>query len=97
MLATFTVYIFGGILPDKLSLMITRLNGGKREAEHLLPNFAIPFLAGIIGCFIFGTAAQENLHWSILLLGSFLILFGNLTLLTISNVFIVESYPQWAG
>ncbi|KAI6272230.1 hypothetical protein MCOR27_005317 [Pyricularia oryzae] len=68
-----------------------------REAEHTLPNFVLPFLAGIAGAFLFGASAQQNLHWAITLTGSFLIIFGYLTTLTLANVFAIESYPMWAG
>ncbi len=96
-LATVFVFLFGGVITDKVALLMTKWNGGRREPEHHLPNFVFPFFAAIIGCFVFGVAAENNLHFSLLLLGSFLILFGSLTLLTTSNVFIVESYPQLAG
>ncbi|KAI6351107.1 hypothetical protein MCOR25_010137 [Pyricularia grisea] len=68
-----------------------------REAEHNLPNFVLPFVAGIAGAFLFGASAQQNLHWAITLTGSFLIIFGYLTTLTLANVFAIESYPMWAG
>ncbi|TLS21371.1 uncharacterized protein PpBr36_10206 [Pyricularia pennisetigena] len=68
-----------------------------REAEHNLPNFVLPFVAGIAGAFLFGASAQQNLHWAVTLTGSFLIIFGYLTTLTLANVFAIESYPMWAG
>ncbi|KAI0129816.1 major facilitator superfamily domain-containing protein [Xylariales sp. AK1849] len=96
-LATITVYFIGGTISDKVSLYITRRNGGVREAEYHLPNLVLPFVAGILGSFIFGYAGQNNLHWVILLLGSFFIIFGFLMLLSVINVYVVESYPMWAG
>ncbi len=76
---------------------MTRWNGGCREAEHHLPNFVLPLLFGIAGCLVFGFAAEYQYHWSVLLVGFFLIIFSFLTILVTSSVFIIESYPQWAG
>lgn len=90
-------FVFGGPLADMLSNKVTRWNGGGREPEHHLPNLVLPFLAGILGAFLFGWAAENNLHWAVLLGGVTLIVFASLTVLTILNVFIVESYPMWAG
>lgn len=68
-----------------------------REAEFGLANMIIPFLFGIAGCFVFGYAGQSNVHWSVLLLGSFFVVLGFLCIMIAVNVYIVESYPQWAG
>ncbi|KAF6803704.1 major facilitator superfamily transporter [Colletotrichum sojae] len=96
-LASALVYTFGGPVADKISNAVTRMNGGSREPEHHLANLILPFVSGVAGCFIFGTAGEKNLHWAVLLTGSFLIVFAFLMTMTILNVFIVESYPQWAG
>jgi hypothetical protein len=80
-----------------VSNAVTRHHGGHREAEHHLPNFILPFVSGIAGSFIFGWAGQEGAHWALLLFGAFLIIFGFLMIMTLVNVFMVESYPQWAG
>ncbi|KAK8857238.1 MFS-type transporter [Apiospora arundinis] len=96
--ATVIVYFFGGPLADKISIKMSQVLGkGKREPEYSLPNLILPFVLGIAGCFLFGVAAQNNLHFSVLLLGSFFILSGALTSLTLVNAFVIESYPQWAG
>ncbi|KAK2001446.1 major facilitator superfamily transporter [Colletotrichum falcatum] len=96
-LASALVYVFGGPVADKISNAVTRWQGGSREPEHHLANLIFPLVSGVAGCFVFGTAGEQNLHWAVLLLGSLLIVFAFLTLMTILNVFIVESYPQWAG
>ncbi|EFQ34331.1 major facilitator superfamily transporter [Colletotrichum graminicola] len=96
-LASALVYVFGGPVADKISNAVTKWQGGSREPEHHLANLILPIVSGVAGCFVFGTAGEQNLHWGVLLFGSFLIVFAFLTLMTILNVFIVESYPQWAG
>lgn len=84
-------------MADRVSNTVTRHHGGIREAEHHLPNFILPFISGVVGCFIFGWAGENNVHWAVLLLGAFMIIFGFLTTMTLVNVYIVESYPIWAG
>lgn len=91
------VFLLGGPLSDKMSMRITKYYGGVREPEYNLPNLGMPFLSGIIGCFLFGWAVQNGIHWVAILIGSFFILFGFLTVVTVLNVFAVESYPAWAG
>lgn len=95
--ASALVYVFGGPVADKISNAVTRWQGGSREPEHHLANLILPLVSGVAGCFVFGTAGEQNMHWAVLLVGSFLIVFAFLTTMTILNVFIVESYPQWAG
>lgn len=95
--ASALVYVFGGPVADKISNAVTRWQGGSREPEHHLANLILPLVSGVAGCFVFGTAGEQNVHWAVLLVGSFLIVFAFLTTMTILNVFIVESYPQWAG
>lgn len=95
--AAIMVFILGGPVADKVSNSVSKWNGGAREAEHHLANLIFPFVSGVAGCFIFGTAGDNNWHWGVLLTGSFLIIFGFLSTMTILNVFIVECYPMWAG
>ncbi|KAK3303116.1 major facilitator superfamily domain-containing protein, partial [Chaetomium strumarium] len=95
--ATGLVYFFGGPVADRISNAVARRNGGAREPEHHLPNIALPLVSGLAGIFVFGWAGQTNAHWAFLMLGSFLIIFGSLVVLSVINVFVVESYPMWAG
>jgi MFS family permease len=97
--ATPFVALLGGYIADKVSNAIARRNGGRREAEGHLLNVIFPMLCGIVGCVLFGFAAENvrTQHWSVLLFAIFLIALGFLTANTVLSVFIVESYPQWAG
>jgi MFS family permease len=97
--ATPFVVLLGGYVADKVSNAVAKRNGGRREAEAHLLNVIFPLLCGIAGCLMFGYAAQniKTTHWSVLLGGIFLIALGFLTANTVLAVYIVESYPQWAG
>lgn len=95
--ATGLVYLFGGPIADRIANAVARRNGGAREPEHHLLNIGLPLVAGLAGTFIFGWAGQNNAHWAVLMVGSFLIIFGYLVVMSVLNVFVVESYPMWAG
>jgi len=98
-IATPFVWFLGGFLADKVSNAVARRNGGRREPEGHLLNLVIPLILGITGCLLFGYAGQnlKMVHWSVLLGGIFCISLGFLTANTVLAVYIVESYPQWAG
>jgi MFS family permease len=93
------VWFFGGYLADKISNAMARRNNGRREPEAHLVSLILPLIMGIIGCVMFGYAGQhvKTAHWSVLLGGIFFISLGFLATTTVLNVYIVESYPQWAG
>jgi hypothetical protein len=97
--ATPFVWFFGGYMADKISNALARRNGGRREPEGHLLNLILPLIFGIVGCLLFGYAGQHinTTHWSVLITGIFLIALGFLTANTVLSVYIVESYPQWAG
>jgi MFS family permease len=98
-IATPFVALLGGYVADKVSNAVARRNGGRREPEGHLLNVIFPLVCGVVGCLLFGFAAQniKTQHWSVLLFAIFLISLGFLTVNTVLSVFIVESYPQWAG
>lgn len=98
-LATALTFVVAGPLAETVTACVARRRGGGvREAEYGLLNTGLPFVAGIAGCFTFGYAGEAaGVHWAVLLLGLFLLVFAFLCVLVTINVFIVESYPQWAG
>lgn len=96
-LAAIMTFLISGPFAERVNNMVARRRNGVREAEFGLLNMILPFVAGISGCFVFGYAGQSAVHWSVILLGLFLILFSFLCTMITINVFIVESYPQWAG
>lgn len=98
-LATPFVWFLGGFMADKVSNYIAKRNGGRREPESHLLNMILPLILGITGCLLFGYAGQNirTTHWSVLLAGIFLVALSFLTANTVLSVYVVESYPQWAG
>ncbi|TLD31962.1 gb [Venturia nashicola] len=98
-IATPFVALLGGYLADKITNAVARRNGGQKEPEGNLLNLIIPLIFGIIGCILFGYAGEHTkiVHWSVLLIGIFCISLGFLTANTVLSVYVIESYPQWAG
>ncbi|KAL9078211.1 MAG: hypothetical protein Q9157_002864 [Trypethelium eluteriae] len=93
------VWAYGGVFTDWVSNRMARRRNGRREPEAHLLSLAFPILCGIIGCLLFGAGGQyvNNESWIILLFGIFFIAFSFLSTITITSVYVVESYPEWAG
>ncbi|KAJ0122933.1 hypothetical protein J7T55_011394 [Diaporthe amygdali] len=93
------VWLFGGFLADKVSNWHARRNGGRREPEAHLLSLIIPLSAGIVGPIVVGYAGQniESVSTIVVLVGIFLIGFGYLTTSAVVSVYLVESYPRFAG
>ncbi|KAF2674305.1 MFS general substrate transporter [Microthyrium microscopicum] len=98
-IATPFVYLISGFAADKISNVIAKRNGGRREPENHLPAMVIPLAFGVIGTLLFGYAGSyaKTTHWIVLILGIFFISLGFLSANTMISVYAIESYPQWAG
>ncbi|KAK3053503.1 hypothetical protein LTS18_012130, partial [Coniosporium uncinatum] len=57
--ATPFVWLFGGLIADKVSNAVAKRNGGRREPEYNLLNLILPLLFGIMGLILFGYAGQN--------------------------------------
>lgn len=97
--ATPFVWFFGGYLADKISNYQAKKNGGQREPESHLISLVFPLIAGIAGPIVFGFAGDhtQDRPLALVLVGFFLIGFGGLTMNTLVSVYLVESYPNYAG
>lgn len=93
------VWFFGGYVADKISNYVAKRNGGRREPEAHLLSLVFPLLASIVGPILFGYAGENirTLPSIVVLVSIFLIGFGLLTANTIFAVYLVESYPRFAG
>lgn len=91
------VFFLGGPVADKVTMWISRRRGGAREPEFQLANLILPITVSIIGALVFGYANQNNLHFMVLLTGSFLLMAASMITAPIINNFCIESYPQWAA
>lgn len=95
-ITTILIFAIGGTLSDKVTMMICKRRGN-REPEYQLPNLMLPIIFGIIGSLVFGYADEFQLHYSVVLLGNFLLTTAPLMAAPIIQSFVMESYPQWAG
>lgn len=93
------VWFFGGFLADKVSNWHARRNGGRREPEAHLLSLIVPLSAGIVGPIVVGYAGENigKLPTIVILVGVFLIVFGYFTTSAVVSVYLVESYPRFAG
>ncbi|KAL8354867.1 hypothetical protein RB601_000577 [Gaeumannomyces tritici] len=98
-IATPFVWLFGGWVADAISNAHARRNGGRREPEAHLLSLIFPLAAGITGTVVFGYAGQNILTVPSItvLVGIFFIGFGFLTANALFSVYLVESYPAYAG
>jgi MFS family permease len=96
--ATPFVWLFSGYLADKIANKVAKRTGRREPEAHLL-TLIVPLFLGILGAILFGYAGSHILtvHWSMLLFGIFFVALSFLSANTIISVYVVESYPQWAG
>jgi hypothetical protein len=79
--------------------MMARRRGGRREPEAHLLTLILPIVLGIVGTVLYGYAGQNFFKTPslIVLLAVFFLSLSGLATNTIMFVYIVESFPQWAG
>jgi MFS family permease len=89
----------GGWLADRVSNMVAKRRGGRREPEVHLITLGFPLLLGVLGSVLYGYAGQEgkSVNWMIVFVSIFLLALSVLAANTIIAVYAVESYPQMAG
>ncbi|KAF3768741.1 MFS general substrate transporter [Cryphonectria parasitica EP155] len=93
------VWFFGGYLADRVSNWHAKKAGGRREPEAHLVSLVLPLLCGIAGTVLFGYAADNvsTVPIIVFLISIFLIGFAFLTANALLSVYLVESYPGYAG
>jgi MFS family permease len=93
------VWLLGGWMADKVADCHARRKEGRREPEAHLLVLILPLVAGIAGPLVFGYAGQnvDKAPPAVVLTGIFLIGFGFMTANTLFSVYLVESYPAYAG
>jgi hypothetical protein len=92
-------YSISGIGGDFIANWISQRNGGRREPEHQLINFALPILAGAGGSVFFGYIGDytNKFTWPWFMIAMGIQFFGFLSINTLASVYTIECYPAWAG
>lgn len=93
------IWLVSGWLADRISNHVARRRGGRREPENHLINIVVPAIFALTGFCVYGFAAENiaRLPSAIVLVGKFLVVFGVVCTNTTLSVFLVESYPNFAG
>lgn len=86
--------VYGSLLNDRIPHSIWRRKGGPWQPEYRLHTLWFPALIMPIGCGIFGAALQYHLHYMVLALASFLIVFAGVASVPVPINYLVESYTQ---
>ncbi|CZR67806.1 uncharacterized protein PAC_17705 [Phialocephala subalpina] len=86
-----------GIMISWISRRLTIRNKGVRNAEHYLPAFVLPVLAGAVSVVIYGFAAEYKWHWRWIFISYALNGFSYSGLATANTLWATEAFPRWAA
>jgi hypothetical protein len=88
-----------GEVAEPVSRFFTRRNGGKREPEHVLPNFIVPSVVAALGLVVYGVVAAQpgKYRWIGVHIAFGLFSFGFCALSAISGVWLGELLPHKSG
>ncbi|CAG8883002.1 unnamed protein product [Penicillium egyptiacum] len=96
--AIFVTQIVGWCVGDRIPLWVSRRFGkGVWHPEYRLYNILLPGLVAPIGLGLFGAAVQYHLHYMVLALGFFFIVFSSMLAVPICLNYIVECYKNDAN
>lgn len=98
LIANFFVLFVSGRYADKLANYFARKRG-YRAPENQLINLVFPAILSVVGCLLFGLAAQHpyDYSWAVLLLGLGMVFAGFLGTSTVGAVYVLECLPQLPG
>jgi len=80
-----------------VSRRLAMSNAGVRDAEHYLPAFILPIIAGTTGVILYGLAAQNKWHFMFIYISYGLNSFTFASLATANTLWVTEAFPRWAA
>jgi MFS family permease len=86
-----------GILTSKVSRRLAMRNGGVRDAEHYLPAYILPVLAGAASVILYGLTAQLKWHFIFVYISYFLNTFTTISMGVANTLWVTEAFPRWAA
>jgi hypothetical protein len=86
-----------GIMIAWVSRRLAMSNAGVRDAEHYLPAFILPIIAGTASVIIYGLAAQNKWHFMFIYFACGLNTFTFASLATANTLWVTEAFPRWAA
>ena len=95
---------FGGLLAFpatyvlyKVLNLLSKRNGGVREAEHYLIAYVFPVITGALSTLIYGLAVHYQWHFAFYYLAYGLNGFSWVTLSISNTLWVTEAFPRWAA
>lgn len=86
-----------GLLISRISRRLAVRNAGVRDAEHYLPAFILPVLAGAASVFLYGVTAEKHWHFFFIYISYALNAFASVGLGTANTLWVTEAFPRWAA
>lgn len=86
-----------GMMISWISRRLTIRNKGVRNAEHYLPAFVLPVLAGALSVVVYGFAAEYKWHWCWVFVSYALNSFSYVGLAVANALWATEAFPRWAA
>ena len=86
-----------GPLISRISRRLALRNGGVKDAEHYLPAFILPILAGASSNVLYGIAVEKHWHFLFIYATYVLNAFSTFGLGTANTLFVTEAFPRWAA
>jgi hypothetical protein len=86
-----------GILTSKVCQKLAIRNGGFQDAEHYLPAYILPVLAGIASIILYGCTVELKLHFFLVYVAYFLNAFTSISLGIANTLWVTASFPRWAA
>lgn len=80
-----------------VSRRLAMSNAGVRDAEHYLPAFILPIIAGTTSVIIYGLAVQHKWHFMFIYVSYGLNTFTFSSLATANTLWVTEAFPRWAA
>jgi hypothetical protein len=93
----FIAWPMAGVMIECVSCRLAMINGGVREAEHYLPAFILPILAGTASMILYGLAAERKWHFMFIYVAFGLNNFTFVSLATANTLWVTDAFPRWAA
>ncbi|CAG8974860.1 hypothetical protein HYALB_00000475 [Hymenoscyphus albidus] len=89
--------VVGYLLGDRIPLWVSRRNGNIWHPEYRLWNMFLPALLGPVGFGLYGAGVQYHLHYMVMALGFFFVIFASTMSVPVCLNYVVECFLDSAN